>query len=80
MLHDVAQTETVLTVSTSPSMMYMDQISHSGRLMLKVVPVRLHNGRKTLNTYAVLDDGSERTIILPAVVHHLGLKVKEEIN
>ncbi|KAK0149995.1 hypothetical protein N1851_009229 [Merluccius polli] len=78
-LHDVAQTETVLTVSTSPSMIYIDQISHSGRVMLKVVPVRLHNGKKTLSTYAVLDDGSERTIILPAAVHHLGLKGKEEI-
>ena len=77
--HDVAQTETILTVSTSHSTIYMDQISHSGRVMLKVVPVHLHNGKKALNTYAVLDDGSERTIILPAAVQHLGLKGKEKI-
>lgn len=47
--------------------------------MLKVVPVQLHNGKKTLNTYAVLDDGSERTIILPAAVQYRNLKGKEEL-
>lgn len=78
MLHDVAQTETVLTVSTSPNTIYMDQTSHSGRVMLKVVPLLLHNGKKTLDTYAVLDDGSERTIILPGAVQYLNLKGKEE--
>lgn len=79
LLHDVDQTETVLTVSTSPGMIYMDQTSYSGRVMLKVVPVQLHNGKKTLDTYAILDDGSERTIILPAAAHYLGLKGKEGI-
>lgn len=74
MLHDVAQTKTILTVSTSPNMIYMDQT-----VMLKVVPVQLHNGKKTLNIYAVLDDGSERTIILPAAVQYLNLKGKEEL-
>ncbi|XP_063321729.1 uncharacterized protein LOC134619834 [Pelmatolapia mariae] len=78
-LHDVAAAESVLTVNTSSSMVFLDQVSHSGRVMLKVVPVRLQNGEKTLDTYAVLDDGSERTIILPAAVHHLGLVGTEEI-
>ena len=78
-LHDVARTANVLTMNASPSTVYMDQISHSGRVMLKVVPVCLHNGKKTFSTYAVLDDGSERTVILPAVMHHLGLKGTEEV-
>lgn len=73
------QPETILTVSTSPNMIYMDQTSHSGRVMLMVAPVQLHNGKKTLNTYAVLDDGSERTVILLAAVKHLNLKGREEL-
>lgn len=60
-------------------MIYMDQTIHSSRVMLKVVPIQLHNGKKTLNTYAVLDDGSERTIILPVAVKHLNLKGNEEL-
>lgn len=32
-----------LTVSTASTMVYLDQASHSGRVMLKVVPVTLHN-------------------------------------
>lgn len=52
-------------------MIYMDQTSHSGRVMLKVVPVQLHNGTKT-------DNGSERRIIIPAAAYYLGLKGKEE--
>lgn len=78
-LHDVALAENMLTVSTSPSMVFMHQASHSGIVMLKVVPVRLRNGRKTLETCAVLDDSPEQTIIPPAAVYHLGLVGKEEV-
>ncbi|KAL1269115.1 hypothetical protein QQF64_031404 [Cirrhinus molitorella] len=39
-------------------------------------PVLLRNGAKTLDTYAILDDGSERTMLLPEAVDQLGL-VKE---
>ncbi|KAJ8347082.1 hypothetical protein SKAU_G00284830 [Synaphobranchus kaupii] len=67
-LHDVALTANVLTVNTSNTV-YMDQASHSGRIMLKVVPVQLRNGRRTLNTHAVLDDAAQ----------HLCLKREEEL-
>ncbi len=66
-------------MSTSSSVVFIDQASHSGRVMLKVVPVHLYNGKKTLDTYAVLDNGSERTVILPAAVRHLRLMGKQEI-
>lgn len=46
--------QNVLTVSTSSSMVYMGQTSHSGCVMLKVVPVKLRNGTKTLDAHAVL--------------------------
>ncbi len=41
--------------------------------MLKVVRVLLHNGDQRMETYAVLDDGSERSIVLPQVVQQLNL-------
>nr|XP_055047823.1 uncharacterized protein LOC129433267 [Misgurnus anguillicaudatus] len=46
--------------------------------MLKVVQVRLHNNGRTLDTYAILDDGSERTIILPTAVNYLDLETVVE--
>ena len=53
--------------------------SHQGRQVhLKVVPVLVRNGRRSLNTYAILDDGAECTIILTAAVQHLNLRGKEE--
>lgn len=39
--------------------------------MLKVVKVQLHNGNRHLETYAVLDDSAERTIVLPSAVQQL---------
>ncbi len=47
--------------------------------MLKVVPVRLRSGKRFLDTHAVLEDGSQKTIILPATVKHLHLKGPEEV-
>lgn len=60
-------------------MVYVGQASHSRRVMLKVIPIQLRNGDKTLDTHAVLDDGSERTILLPAAATHLGLHRDEEV-
>lgn len=70
-LHEAASTsnKSVLRLSTASSMMYLDQATHSGRVMLKVVPVTLHNNGRSLSTHAILDDGSERSIIISAAVH-----------
>lgn len=62
-----------------PNMIYMDQTSYSGWLMLMVVPVQLHNGKKLLNTCTVLDDRSERTIILPIATKYLNLNGSKEL-
>lgn len=76
-LHEVATK--AFTVTASSSMVYVSQSSHSSRVMVKVVPVQLHSRGKTLDTYAVLDDGSERTILLPAAARHLGLQKEDEV-
>ncbi len=79
-LHETATNinKSVLTVNTVPRTVYLDQVSHSGRVMLKVVQVRLHSKGRILDTYAILDDGSERTIILPTAVHYLDLEKTDE--
>ncbi|XP_028296698.1 uncharacterized protein LOC114458488 [Gouania willdenowi] len=75
-LHEASSStnRSVLTLSTASSMVYLDQAAHSGRVMLKVVPVTLHSKGRSLLTHAILDDGSERTIILSAAVHYLQLE------
>ena len=70
--------KSVLAVSTVSSAIYLDQVTHSGRVMLKVVPVKLHSKGKTLSTHAILDDGCEITIILRSAVHYLQLDRAEE--
>lgn len=47
--------------------------------MLKVVKVLLHNGGQTMEAYAILVDGSERTTILPPVIQQLKLNEAPEV-
>lgn len=42
--------------------------------MLKVVPVLIHYGRWTLDTFTILDDGSERTMLLPTSAKYFDMK------
>jgi len=74
-LHESVQEtkQKVYTVSLFPTKVYLDRPNRSQRVMLKVVKVLLHNGDRRMETYAVLDDGSERSIVLPQVVQQLNL-------
>ncbi|XP_052405908.1 uncharacterized protein LOC127951863 [Carassius gibelio] len=65
-------------VSTSTDVLYVDRPSATSRVLLKVVRVLLRNGGRTLDTYAILDDGSERTMLLPEAVDILNLQKKPE--
>lgn len=40
-------------------------------MLLKIVRVNLHYQDRVFNTYAVLDDGSEKTILLSSAASHL---------
>lgn len=60
------------------SRIYLTPSSPSGRVLLKVVPVLLHNKDRTIETFAILDDGAERTMLLPAAAQQLQLGGKEE--
>lgn len=67
-------------VSTAPNTIYVDRPSHPQKVMRKLVKVRLYNAEHSLEGFAILDDGSERTLILPSAVRDLHLtKVPESL-
>lgn len=59
---------------SSTGVLYLDRPVENNRVLLKVIPVYLHYGGRTLDTFAVLDDGSERTMLLPAAAQALGVQ------
>ncbi|CAM4638688.1 unnamed protein product [Leuciscus chuanchicus] len=74
-LHGMARSRaTDISSATSESRIYLLPSIASGRVLLKVVPVLLHHKSKTIETYAILDDGAQRTMILPTAVQQLQLK------
>ncbi|XP_030609347.1 uncharacterized protein LOC115796997 [Archocentrus centrarchus] len=81
-LHEVnakPQTEnTACLVSTTNEILYLDRRSGCSQVLLKVSKVLLRNGPLAIETYAILDDGSERTIILPEATQRLKLRGEAE--
>lgn len=64
--------------SPPTEVLYVDRPAEGNRVLLKVLRVLLSYGNRTLETYAILDDGSERTMLLPAAVRKLGLQGTSE--
>ncbi len=71
---DSTNMEKSCLMNSSPDRFLLDKPSVKGRVMLKVVPVNLHYEDRTLDTFALLDDGSERTILLSTAVKALGIQ------
>ncbi len=65
-------------VSTTKGILYADRSVGSRRVLLKVSKVIIENGDASMETYAVLDDGSERTILLHAAAQQLNLEGQPE--
>lgn len=61
-------------VSTTKDILYVDCSASSSRVLLKVSKVIITNGDASLETYAVLGDGSEKTILLHACTQELNQK------
>ncbi|XP_052443419.1 uncharacterized protein LOC127985458 [Carassius gibelio] len=59
-----SKTEACL-VSSATQTLYLNKPVSSNKVLLKIVRVLLHHGSCTLDTFAILDDGSERTMLLP---------------
>ncbi|KAI2646049.1 Gag-Pro-Pol polyprotein [Labeo rohita] len=80
-LHEVNSkptTEGSCLVNSAIETLYLDRPTGCRKVLLKVVRVLLRHGDKTLDTYAVLDDGSERTILLSPAATKLGIHGPEE--
>jgi len=78
-LHSVAQgRSTDLQARTLESRVYLTPSMTSSKVLLKVVPVLLHNNSNSVETFAVLDDGAQRTMILPTAVQQLRLNGESE--
>lgn len=69
-----AGNETGADVKPATDVLYLDRCAGCNRVLLKVSKVLLRNGDHTLETYAILDDGSERTTLLQEAVQRLHLR------
>ncbi|XP_023666073.2 uncharacterized protein [Paramormyrops kingsleyae] len=58
--------------------LYLDRRAGCNQVLLKISKVLLRSGDHSLETYAILDDGSERTILLPEATRHLKLDGQPE--
>ena len=80
-LHEVNSSnkaEKAAPAPNQPAMYYLDPARRSNCVLLKMVKVFLHHGKRKLETYAILDDGSERTILLHRAAQELGLEGQKE--
>ncbi|KAK7879615.1 hypothetical protein WMY93_033671, partial [Mugilogobius chulae] len=66
-------------INTTNKVLYVDRPVYNCKVLLKISKVLLRSEDKCLETYAVLDDGSERTIILQSAAKQLGLKGSKEV-
>ncbi|KAE8292497.1 hypothetical protein D5F01_LYC09867 [Larimichthys crocea] len=58
--------------------LYIGKPPQGQRVLLKVSKVVLRNGDQTLETYGILDDGYERTLLLHSAAKQLGLQGEPE--
>ncbi|XP_065102634.1 uncharacterized protein [Paramisgurnus dabryanus] len=78
-LHRIAlEVSRTVLLTTSQDRAYLSTPSSTGRVYLKVVPVLLWKGKSSIPTYAILDDGAQRSIILSEAVQRLGLEGENE--
>lgn len=61
-------------VSPASQTLYLDWPTSGKQVLLKLSRVIIRNGDKSLETYAVLDDGSEHTILLNEAARRLDLQ------
>lgn len=75
-LHDInskSTSERNTAVASETQTLYLDRPAGGSKVLLKINKVLLRHGKHSLMTYAILDDGSERTILLHDAAQQLGL-------
>lgn len=73
----VTEVSTCLISSTSETL-HLDRQTSISKELLKLILVILQSGNKVLETYAILDDGSEHPILLHEAADRLGLHGEAE--
>ncbi|KAL3979043.1 ATP-binding cassette, subfamily B (MDR/TAP), member 9 [Sarotherodon galilaeus] len=73
-----APEESTCLVSSTSETLYVDQQTNSSQVLLKLSRVIIRSSTKMVETYAILDDGSERTILLHEAADCLGLHGEAE--
>lgn len=77
-LHEVNVRPEATRPRPPADVMYVDRPTYNRKVLLKITKVIIRNGKRSIEAYAVLDDGSERTILLHAAAEELGLKGRPE--
>lgn len=81
-LHDINSKSTEMKHnherSQESQMLYLDRPAGGSQVLLKICKVLLRNGKNSIMTYAILDDGSERTILLHGAAQQLKLNGQTE--
>ena len=77
-LHEVSERVPERPVNTTNEVLYIDRPAAGRKVLLKLSKVLLRNGDKTMEAFAILDDGSECPILLHAAAQQLGLKGQSE--
>ena len=72
------ETENSVLLNTTNEVLYVDRPAAGRKVLLKISKVLLRNGDRSMEAFAILDDGSERTILLHAAAQQLGLKEHPE--
>lgn len=70
--------ENTCLINNANEILYLDRPLGCSQVLLKITKVILRNGEHALETFAILDDGSERTILLQAAAQKLKLQGKPE--
>lgn len=65
-------------LNLTEEILYIDRPPEGLKVLLKVCKVILRNGTRALETFAILDDGSERNILLHPAAQQLGLQGEPE--
>lgn len=65
-------------MSSTTEVLYVDRLPEKTQVLSNVIRVLLHHDGRALDTYAILDDGSERTMFLSTAAHELGLQGARE--
>lgn len=65
-------------LNITEEILYIDRPPEGRKVLLKVCKVILRNGTRTVETFAISDDGSESTILLHPAAQQLGLQGETE--